>query len=66
MGENAVILFDWSFPMKLLEERICRDGRILPGDVLKVDSFLNHQIDVSLISECGAEWKDDDVLGVWH
>lgn len=57
MGENAVILFDWSFPMKLLEERICKDGRILPGDVLKVDSFLNHQIDVSLISECGAEWK---------
>ena len=56
MGENAVILFDWSFPMKLLEERICKDGRILPGDVLKVDSFLNHQIDVSLISECGAEW----------
>ena len=43
--------------MKLLEERIRKDGRILPGDVLKVDSFLNHQIDVALISECGAEWK---------
>lgn len=43
--------------MKLLEERIRKDGRILPGDVLKVDSFLNHQIDVALISDCGAEWK---------
>ena len=42
--------------MKLLEERILKDGKILPGDVLKVDSFLNHQIDVSLISECGKEW----------
>ncbi len=42
--------------MKLLEDRIRKDGRILPGDVLKVDSFLNHQIDVALISECGKEW----------
>ncbi|MBR2342832.1 MAG: xanthine phosphoribosyltransferase [Clostridia bacterium] len=42
--------------MKLLEERILKDGKILPGDVLKVDSFLNHQIDVSLINECGKEW----------
>ena len=43
--------------MKLLEERILKDGRILPGNVLKVDSFLNHQIDVELISALGAEWK---------
>ena len=42
--------------MKLLEEKIRQEGRILPGDVLKVDSFLNHQIDVNLISECGKEW----------
>ena len=42
--------------MKILEDRIKKDGRILPGDVLKVDSFLNHQIDVELISECGKEW----------
>ncbi len=41
--------------MKLLEDRIIKDGKILPGDVLKVDSFLNHQIDVSLISELGKE-----------
>lgn len=54
--------------MKLLEERICKDGRILPGDVLKVDSFLNHQIDVELLSECGAEWhrlfKDDNITKI--
>ena len=43
--------------MKLLEERILKDGLVLPGDVLKVDSFLNHQIDVRLISALGAEWK---------
>jgi xanthine phosphoribosyltransferase len=42
--------------MKLLEDRIKKDGRILPGDVLKVDSFLNHQIDVELISKCSEEW----------
>ncbi len=54
--------------MKLLEERICKDGRILPGDVLKVDSFLNHQIDVALLSECGAEWhrlfKDEGITRI--
>lgn len=43
--------------MKLLEDRIRRDGRILDGDVLKVDSFLNHQIDVPFICELGREFK---------
>ncbi|MBQ2793597.1 MAG: xanthine phosphoribosyltransferase [Clostridia bacterium] len=42
--------------MKLLEDRIRRDGRILPGDVIKVDSFLNHLIDVELVSACADEW----------
>lgn len=42
--------------MRLLEERIAKDGRILPGDVLKLDSFLNYQIDVDLLMECAAEW----------
>lgn len=42
--------------MKLLEQRILTDGRILPGDVLKVDNFLNHQIDVELLNKCGEEW----------
>lgn len=39
--------------MKLLEERIRKDGRIYPGNILKVDSFLNHQIDVSLMDKIG-------------
>ncbi len=42
--------------MKLLEERIRRDGRVLGGDVLKVDSFLNHQIDVPFLLELGKEF----------
>lgn len=33
--------------MKLLEDRIRRDGRILPGNILKVDQFVNHQVDPS-------------------
>lgn len=43
--------------MKLLEERILKDGQIFPGNILKVDSFLNHQIDVSLLGEMGKEIK---------
>ena len=42
--------------MKLLEDRIRRDGVIKDGDVLKVDSFLNHQMDVALFAEMGKEW----------
>lgn len=42
--------------MKLLEERIQRDGVVKSEGVLKVDSFLNHQIDINLIDEMGAEW----------
>ena len=43
--------------MKLLEERIRRDGVVKSADVLKVDSFLNHQIDIDLIDAMGAEWE---------
>ena len=42
--------------MQLLEERIRRDGKIREGGVLKVDSFLNHQMDVSLFREMAKEW----------
>ncbi len=42
--------------MKLLEDRIRKDGRIRGADVLKVDSFLNHQIDVALLDEIGKEF----------
>ena len=43
--------------MKLLEERIIQDGTIKPGGVLKVDNFLNHQIDTGLLYEMACEWK---------
>ncbi len=43
--------------MKLLEERIIKDGVVKEGNVLKVDTFLNHQMDVKLFREMGKEWK---------
>ena len=42
--------------MKLLEDRIRKDGKIKGGDVLKVDSFLNHQMDIALFGEMGKEF----------
>lgn len=42
--------------MKELERRIARDGIVRAGNVLKVDSFLNHQCDVALYHQMGAEW----------
>ena len=43
--------------MKLLEERIRKDGIVKAGGVLKVNSFLNHQLDPALIMELAKEWK---------
>ena len=43
--------------MELLKQRILKDGNIVPGGILKVDSFLNHQIDVELYNEIGKEFK---------
>ena len=43
--------------MNFLEERIMKDGVVKPGNVLKVDSFLNHQMDIELLSEIGREFK---------
>lgn len=43
--------------MQLLEERIRKDGHVKPGNVLKVDSFLNHQMDVELFNEMGKEFR---------
>lgn len=43
--------------MELLKERIRRDGVVKEGNVLKVDNFLNHQMDVKLFHEMGLEWK---------
>ena len=42
--------------MKLLEERIREDGVVKEGNVFKVDSFLNHQMDIELFNEMGKEW----------
>lgn len=54
--------------MELLEQRILKDGVVKKGNVLKVDSFLNHQIDIELYSEIGAEfarlYKDCDVTKI--
>jgi len=43
--------------LRLLEERIRKDGRVKEGDVLKVDGFLNHQMDVELFAEMAREFK---------
>ena len=43
--------------MKQLEDRICRDGVVRGTDILKVDSFLNHQVDPALLREMGKEFK---------
>lgn len=43
--------------MDLLKERILKDGTVKPGNVLKVDSFLNHQMDIDLINEIGKEFR---------
>jgi len=42
--------------MNFLEKRIAKDGIVKPGNVLKVDSFLNHQMDISLLDEIGKEF----------
>lgn len=43
--------------MQLLQDKITNQGRIFPGNILKVDSFLNHQIDVNFLCELGKEFK---------
>lgn len=43
--------------MELLKERIRKDGRVKDGHIIKVDGFLNHQIDIRLLDEIGKEFK---------
>lgn len=43
--------------MELLEERIKNDGEVLPGNILKVSNFLNHQIDINLMDQMGEEFS---------
>lgn len=54
--------------MQLLKDRILKDGKVFPGNVLKVDCFLNHQIDTKLLKEIGNEFyrrfKDEGVTKI--
>ena len=50
-------MIDGGENMNFLEERIAKDGVVKEGNVLKVDSFLNHQMDIELFDEMGAEFK---------
>ena len=43
--------------MKALEEKILKEGTVLPGNILKVASFLNHQLDVDFLMEMGKCYK---------
>ena len=60
--------------MNFLEERIVKDGIVKEGNVLKVDSFLNHQMDIELFDQIGAEFKkrfadnqqDPDNRSFWY
>lgn len=62
--------------MQLLEDRIRKDGKVREGNVLKVDSFLNHQMDVNLFREIGKEvsasfcgrgdHENPDHRGIWN
>lgn len=51
--------------MDSLKQKIIKEGQVFPGNILKVDCFLNHQIDVAFLDEIGKEFfrlfKDDNV-----
>lgn len=51
--------------MEALRQRICREGRILPGNIVKVDGFLNHQVDARFLGELAGEFaRQFDLTGV--
>ena len=54
---NDNIFLRGAILLKLLEDRILKDGIVKPGNVLKVDSFMNHQMDISLFNDMGKEFK---------
>ena len=43
--------------MQLLKERICAEGRVLPGNIIKIDGFLNHQVDIRLMQALAKEFR---------
>ncbi len=53
-----MLIFFWKAvpEMQLLEDRILKDGKVFAGNILKVDSFLNHQIDIDLLHQIGKEF----------
>ena len=53
---NPFFVFKGAYRVKLLEDRIKKDGQVLPGDVLKINSFLNHQVDPELMMAIGDEF----------
>lgn len=42
--------------MNVLQERIKKEGKVLPGNIIKVDGFLNHRVDVKLMREMAKEF----------
>ena len=51
--------------MEALEQRICQEGRILPGNIIKVDGFLNHQVDAQFLGQLADEFaKIFDLTGI--
>jgi xanthine phosphoribosyltransferase len=64
----TILFFRKEIDMKLLEDRILKDGHIGADNVLKVDSFLNHQIDVNFVCELGKEFyrlfKDENITKI--
>ena len=43
--------------MQLLQDRIRKEGKVLPGNIIKVDGFLNHRVDTALLAACAEEFK---------
>ncbi len=43
--------------MQLLQDRICAEGRVLPGNIIKIDGFLNHQVDIQLMQQLAKEFR---------
>ena len=64
----TILFFRKEIDIKLLEDRILKDGHIGADNVLKVDSFLNHQIDVNFVCELGKEFyrlfKDENITKI--